>query len=166
MNNVSKSAIVCAALLVVGCATTTGSWKAEPPVMQGGNESFDAKATVACNSHGCNGFELLVKNKTDRTLEVDWNKTRFIAGGQAAGGFMFAGVVYRDRNNSKPSDIVFASGTMSKGIWPNNLVEFNTFPFIEWVHKPMPQGEVGIYLTVVVDGKEISQKLTTIIASK
>jgi len=152
---------IAATILTAGCATTRIVVKAEPTVMQASNEYFETTATPRCGSYGCEAFTLQIKNKTDKNLEVNWNKTLYITRGQTSGGFMFEGVVYKDRNNPKSPDIVFGNGTLSKTIWPNNLVEFSSGKYGGWRNEDMPSGENGIYLTVNVDGKEISQKLVT-----
>ena len=74
---------------------------------------------------------------------------------------MFEGVVYKDRNNPKSPDIVFAKGTFEKTIWPNSLVEYVGGKYTPWKNGMMPPGEHGIYLTVNIDGKEVTQKLVT-----
>lgn len=127
--------------LIVGCATipsqqaTTATSK---PVKYGcdsniqscSNEFYDAHITPVFlkkywGAEGYIGFELTIENKTDEDLELDWNRTLFIQGGRTNGGFMFEDVVYRDRNNPKPPDIIFAGGRFSKQILPSNLVYFS-----------------------------------------
>ena len=71
---------------------------------------------------------------------------------------MFEGIIYRDRNNPKPPDVVFANGKLSKIIYPNNFVHIDEW--VGWHHHPLPFGENGIYLVVNADGQEISKKLT------
>jgi len=120
------------------------------------NEYFSA--TIKASSHyayGFRAFSLFVKNKSNKDLELNWNKTYYIVHGQTSGGFMFEGIVYIDRNDPKSPDIIFSGGTLSKTIWPNNLVEYTSY----WRHEHMPSGENGIYLTVIVDGKEINEKI-------
>ena len=150
-----------AALLSAGCATTRTVVKADPTVMQASNEYFETAAIPQCGSYGCEAFILRIKNKTYRNLEVNWNKTLYVTRGQTSGGFMFEGVVYKDRNSPKSPDIVFGNGTFAKTIWPNNLVEFSSGKYGGWRNESMPSGENGIYLTVNIDGKEITQKLIT-----
>ncbi len=79
---------------------------------------------------------------------------------------MFEGVVYKDRNNQKPPDIVFARGNFLKIIHPNNLVSFASGRYGGWEHSEMPPGENGAYLSVSVDGKEISERLVMQLALK
>jgi len=85
------------------------------------NNYFVADIFPHC-SYGCRSFSLTIENKTDKDIELDWNKTLYISNGTTSGGFMFEGVVYKDRNNPKTPDIIFAKSKFSKTIWPNNLV--------------------------------------------
>lgn len=151
--------------LISGCVTTRYVWKSDPVNRSIENEYFTAEISPAsCDSWGCEAFRLTVKNKTNKNLELNWNKTLYIVHGQTSGGFMFEGVIYKDRNNSKSPDIIFPGGKLSKGIWPNNLVEFSSGRYGGWRHESMPSGENGVYLTVAVDGKEISEKLTIVLS--
>lgn len=105
---------------------------------------------------GYSAFILSVNNKTEKDLEVNWNKTYFIQNGQANGTFMFNGIIYRDRNQLKSNDIVLANSNFTKIIYPNNYVEYDQYG---WMHMGTGLGEQGVYLTVNVDTKEIKQKI-------
>lgn len=148
--------------IVAGCATSTLVVKSDPKVATAKTEYFAVGVTPACDeSRGCNGFHIALQSTTDKNIEINWNKTLYISGGQTNGGFMFAGVVYKDRNQPKAPDIVFAKGLFQKTIWPNNLVDFTSGRYGGWMHGLMPAGENGVYLTVSVDGKEFTGKLVT-----
>jgi len=69
---------------------------------------------------------LTIRNKTNKNIELNWNKTLYITGGQTSGGFMFEGVVYAERNNPKPADLIFGNSTFTKEISPSNLVDYET----------------------------------------
>jgi hypothetical protein len=148
-----------ALLILAGCAPRT-LWVGEPPTASIDNEYFNANLSPTCKSSGCDSFYLSIHSKTNKNIEVNWNKTLFISRGQTSGGFMFEGVVYKDRNNPKPPDIVFGKSRFAKSIWPNNLVHFSSGRYGGWENSPMPPGENGIYLSVIVDGKEINERLT------
>ncbi len=147
--------------LFSGCATTSYVWKSDPVNPSIENEYFGAKISPSCTSWGCSSFILTVTNKTNKNLELNWNKTLYIAHGQTSGGFMFEGVVYKDRNNPKSPDVIFPGGFLTKIIWPNNLVSFTSGRYGGWNHGTMPFGENGVYLTIAVDGKEVNEKIVT-----
>lgn len=164
MKRIVKNFIILIALvtLIEGCGLITSYkyWKSEAIRKSVDNEYFSAKIfTVACDRRGCDAFLLSVKNKTDKALELNWNKTLYIVHGQTSGGFMFEGILYQDRNSPKSPDIIFPNGEFNKRVWPNNLVELSSVTY-GWNNNPMPSGENGVYLTVNVDGKEINEKLT------
>lgn len=102
-------------------------------------------------------FKLSVENKTKKNIEIVWDKTFFVTNGSTSGGFMFDGIIYRDRNNQKPNDIVFGNSTFNRLILPNNLLEY--IASVGWLHKIIPPGETGVYITMIVDGKEINERV-------
>lgn len=141
-------------MLVAGCVFTV--WRSEPEKATVSNKYFTAEIKPVCKGNiGCEAFILTIVNKAESNIEVNWNKTLYISHGQTSGGFMFEGVVYKDRNMAKPPDIVFSNGTLTKAIWPNKLVYFAH----GWDHHRMPSGDNGVYLSVFVDGKEVNERL-------
>ena len=161
-------------VLVVGCATipsqtaTTTSrpvkYSCASNIQTCSNEFYDAYITPIFSkkysgAEGYIGFELAIENKGDEDLELDWNRTLFIQHGRTNGGFMFEGVVYRDRNNPKPPDIIFSGSRFSKQILPSNLVYFSRGSSGGWRHKFMGTGACGISLSIKVDGREVREKM-------
>jgi len=102
-------------------------------------------------------FILTVHNKTAHDLVIDWNSTLFIQNNATSGGFMYAGIVYRDRNQPKPPEIVFPGATITKAIYPNENVFWSSFSHT-WQHGELT-GETGAYLALKVDGKPVREKL-------
>lgn len=150
-------------ILLSGCAgmfPPPAQWQSEPQQASVDNPQFSAQLKPVCGSYGgCEAFVLQIVNKTSKNIEVDWNRTLYISGGQTSGGFMFEGVVYKDRNNPKPPDVVFGNGTFTKTIWPNNLVNYVSGKYGGWQNEGMPQGDNGVYLSLSVDGKDVSERL-------
>lgn len=153
------------ALFLAGCAHV--QFATEPRVLILERDAYKVQVRpagrYALGSY--EGFELSVSNKTDSDIEIVWNKTLFIKDGVTNGGFMFTGVVYEDRNDPKPSDVVFAHDTFSKCIWPCNLVMFTgtsapLLPQNTWWHRTILAGEHGVYLTLKVADHEVHEKLT------
>ena len=134
-------------------------WKSSPDVQQTKNEYFDAEISPVFRFDAYKGFYLKIRNKTAKDLEVDWNKTFYIQDGSRNGVFMFEGIPYAKRKDPKPPDIIPPSSTFSKEIFPSNLAYFSSLAKA-WVHEAMKPGENGTHLTVKVDGKEITEKLT------
>lgn len=152
-------------ILVSGCFKTIYVWKSEPSKRSVDNEFFIAEISPeACDVLGCAAFRLSIKNKTNMSLEVNWNKTLYIFQNQTFGNFMFKEVSYKERDNPRPPDVISPGGELLKSIWPNNLIGFFGGKYNGWGHKPMPSGENGIYLTVVVEGREINEILTVVLS--
>lgn len=140
MRTIKLLCIVFIFSLLFGCAglDSRPPWKSTPNQAIADTSIFRATITPACTGYGCSGFVLSIKNKTDKNLELDWNKTLYVSGGQTSGGFMFEGVVYKDRNNPKTPDVIFGNSSLIKAIWPNNLVNFRSGKYGGWVNESMP----------------------------
>jgi hypothetical protein len=160
-------------LLVLGCATLPTKedikYEAIPETQTAINEFYEARLTPrhfvwGILWKGWTAFQLTILNKTGQDLELDWNRTLFIHRGETKGGFMFEGVVYKDRNNPKPPDIIFANSNFSKIISPNSLVQFSSG--IGWFHEGMGLGEHGVLLSIKAQGREIRGKLTIRVVEK
>jgi len=146
-------------VFIAGCAgmfPPPAQWKSEPNRATVENAQFKVILEPILVRTGYRAFVFSIINKTDRNIEINWNKTLYIRGGQTSGGFMFAGVVYKDRNNPKPPDIVFGNNKCDKGLLPNILVDYHSR---KWRHYSMPQGENGVYLSLLIDGKEVNEHL-------
>ena len=121
------------------------------------NKHFAAKIVpIECTTYGCRSFVLTVTNKTNKNLEINWNKTLYIADSQTSGGFMFPGTRFLDRDNPKLPDIVLPNGQLTKELIPSRLVRYVS----SWSHDPMGPGEHGVFLTVIVNQIEISEAMT------
>lgn len=103
----------------------------------------------------CDHFVLSIKNNSSQDYFIDWNNSYYLQNGQYNGGFYFAGIVIKDRNNPKSDDIILPESTITKEIYPNILTEFYTNQLtqvVDWKKKGFPLGENGVYLTIK-DGK-------------
>ncbi|WP_456406715.1 hypothetical protein [Thiolapillus sp.] len=114
----------------------------------------------------CKAYLLTILNNTNKDIELDWNKTLYISSGKTSGGFMFEGVLYKDRNNRKPPDIIFPGQEFSKKIYPNKLVDYTSGKYGGWVHYPIPAGENGAYVTLRIGEEEINKRLIVNITRK
>jgi hypothetical protein len=147
-----------------GCAATGMNviYQSVPEVQRAENEVFKvALRPVQTNKMGSifyTSFDLTIQNKTNGDLELIWDKTLYIEDGVTKGGFMFEGVVFKDRNRPKPPDIVFAGSQFSKTIYPNVYVTYerNLGWYNKTINKP---GEVGAYVTIRAKDKELHEKL-------
>jgi len=147
-------------LILIGLTGCAGVYYSVPVKTNISNENKYFIATIKPTNPsmvaGYSAFILNIKNKTDKDLEVDWNKTYYIKNGQSKGTFMFEGIIFRDRNQPKAPDVVFANSEFSKLIFPNNYVHYDKYG---WTHWGTGTGKQGVYLTINVDGKAVKQRI-------
>ncbi len=155
---------------VFGCGGAPSKqfvWHSSPNNPTVENDYFRAQIVPSsCTQWGCRGFALTLFNLTESNLELNWNKTLYVHNNQTSGGFMFEGVVYRERNNPKSPDIIFSKGVLRKEIFPNNLVDFSSGKYGGWRHQPLPEGENGVFVTISVNGREISEKVSLFLSRR
>ncbi len=156
-------------IVLTACAPTKKikNWVSSPSVQKGGNKSFEARfEPLKGDKKFFVSFRLSVMNKTDKNLNIDWNKTRFIYKGRPYGGFVFYGINPADIKNSIPPDLIAPGQLFSKEIFPANLVAFT--PIREEVLNkkgrgiypgPIPAGENGISLVILQGEQEIVDKI-------
>jgi len=149
---------LCSVVVAVSCVRKYVC-KSEPNLQQVSNEYFDATIAPVFILDGYKGFALTIHNKTSKDLEVDWNKSFYIYDGETQGGFLFPGMRAGDRNKPKPPDIISYYSSLTKEIFPGNLSQFSQIAGAT-VYEPMKAGENGVHLTIKVEGKEITEKLT------
>ena len=151
-----------------GCAAPK-TWVSSPEIENVSNPYYQAEFEPLKRGHEFFvSFLLSVTNRTDKNLEIDWNKTRYILNGRNYGSFVFKGIDPADvRNSAIPPDIIPARGGFSKVISPYKLLarapirdsgktasETSIHPGI------LPNGKNGIVLVVRQNGKEIVEKMT------
>ena len=120
-------------------------------------------------------FHLTVTNKSNKDLQIDWNKTRYLYNGKPYGVFVFKGIEPKDiKNRTIPPDVIRPEATFSKEIAPYKLLARAPIrgrskagtdePAI--TPGPIPAGESGILLVVRQAGKQIVEKMTVSIKEK
>jgi len=144
--------------LITGCTRAPWVIKSTPPTRTISSEYYDITITPIGyrDGSGFYGFDLKITNKTNEDFELIWDKTYYLLHGQTSGGFYFGGIFYREVNEHKQNDIIFSKQTFQNLISPSCLVYF----YRGWSRKVFPNGENGIYLTMLINGKEIREKLT------
>jgi hypothetical protein len=125
------------------------------------NHCFDASIEPSPSyPKGYTSFLLTVKNKTERDLTIDWNRSFYIRDGATKGGL--------DNRNRCPSgkkdpDTIFPQGVFSTYVFPDVLL------VEEWMgcdHDYLPVGDNGVMLSVTCEGKEIREKMNVRIRPK
>ena len=105
---------------------------------------------------------------------MDWNKTLYLKNGKARGMFMYEGMRFVDRYDRRNPDIIYPKSDFYKHIMPSMLARrnYNYIPTAmdglvltsggEWYFASMKKGTHGVFLIMVVDGKEMSENLYVI----
>jgi hypothetical protein len=148
-------------LLLASCSQKR-VWVSTPPNRTLDSPSFAvALEPIQKDAEYFNWFRLTVTNKTDREMEIDWNRTRYLYNGKEAGVFVFAGVGPEAvKNATIPAAVIRGGDDLSRDIAPFSLIAFtplrdqsidtenqNILPGL------IPAGENGIFLVIRQKGK-------------
>ncbi|MBW1696243.1 MAG: hypothetical protein JRH18_03360 [Deltaproteobacteria bacterium] len=159
---------ICFVLItVIGNCSKIRIWTSSPVIQIIENDYFEAELEPALkmDEKFFDAFRLVVRNKSDRNLVIDWVKTRYIYEGKITGGFAFKGLA-ADNINRPPAVTVSAGETFERMIWPVKLIGFERLRSSNVKAGEsglnlglLPAGENGILLVVSVDDKEIREKI-------
>lgn len=148
------SAAVIVALLS-GCVTVPTKY-INPPTSTINNDFVTGTLMAMCDEPTeCNTFDLKLENKTDETLEIDWNRSYYINNGKADGGLYFNGIIVAQRNNPRPPDIILPKSSFQKSLVPNKHLELALFPLAHWKTKDFEGNSHGVYVTLKSGAKEV-----------
>jgi hypothetical protein len=150
--------VVLSIVLAMGGCAPKNLWKSTPNLQQASNEFFVATISPIYIFDAYKGFILTVHNHTPGNIEIDWSNTFYVYDGKKEGGFWFEGIPYKDRKKPVPPDTI-PGVFFTKEIYPEQLITLSQLAGT-FVHEDMKPGENGVYLTVKVDGKPISETLT------
>ncbi|MGE5239171.1 MAG: hypothetical protein ACM3ON_10235 [Chloroflexota bacterium] len=166
----SLLALALVVLVAGGCAPSK-TWTSRPAVQAADTDVFRAELEpLRGDGAFYDSFRLAVRNKTERTIDLDWNETRYIHDGRELGVFGFKGVPARDQMKElkkRPPESIGPEGTLTKVICPWKATAYS--PVTHDDVRPgesgfscgiLPKGENGISLVIRVDGKEVRQRVT------
>ena len=166
-----KQVIACSIIFVLlipfGCAPTK-IWTSTPASSTVENQYFSAQFMPLRNDKNfINQFRLVIWNKSDSVLEVDWSGIRYIYKGRRYGRFIFEGLDENNVNNPPP-DIVPVGGNLLKIIAPVKLIAWkplksDTRSMPAFSAGPVMEGESGIALVVNQNGHVIRETITVTI---
>jgi hypothetical protein len=176
MNNYKRFALIfvmgVALLLSTACATPK-IWISSPVIQTAGNPHYEAKIEPLKDGNKFFvSFRLVVINRTDKNMAVDWNETRYMHNDRTHGVFVFEGIRPEDiKKLTIPADKIVSGQSFSKVISPFKLLA--RAPIKDrYTDKPvispgiMPIGKNGIYLVVRQNGNEITEKMSVNIKEK
>lgn len=122
------------------------------------DKSVDVSFKPIVGNYMYKSFDLTIKNKTNKDIKLIWDETFFIENGSTNGKFMFAGVRYVNRDDSKTPDIILANSTFTKEVYPNAKVLQNVIGG-GWGHAKIEDGEYGAYVTLQIGNQKKNIKV-------
>jgi len=153
-------------IFLAGCATGPNTtWKSAPEIQKTFSDCCEVQLEPVTSGKGpfFDSFHLVVKNKTEKDLEIDWNRTRYVESGIRHGGFVWQGIdPDQVRDASVPPDIISPGNTFSRIIFPHKKIAYAPGYQRGWKLQGglIPEGENGIDLVVRQNGKVIRHRIT------
>jgi len=158
--------------MATGCAPTLVSIST-PEIQTVENSYYAAQfEPLGEGKNYFDNFRLKLANKTQKDLEIDWNKTRYIYNGRDIGVFVFKGIKPENiKNSTIPPDTIPAGQSFTKDISPLKLVAREPLTGKgakagKITSGPIPAGESGIFLFIRQNGNTIKEKITVRITEK
>jgi hypothetical protein len=164
-----KNAGLILALLLVfltACAPDpTIIWKSTPEIQMTSSDCCEAQLEPVTSGKRSffDAFRLMVTNRTDKDLEIDWNRTRYVESGIRHGGFVWQGIDPKQvREASVPPDIIPPGKTFSRVIYPHKKIAYAPGYQKGWELQGglLPEGENGIDLVVTQNGQVTRHRIT------
>jgi hypothetical protein len=158
--------------MATGCAPTLISIST-PEIQTVENSYYTAQfEPLSEGKNYFDNFRLRVINKTQKNLEIDWNKTRYLYNGRDIGGFVFEGIKPENiKNLTIPPDIIPAGQSFTKNITPLKLLAREPITGKgakagKITSGPIPTGKNGIFLFIKQNGNSIKEKISVKISEK
>ena len=162
-------------LVTAGCAKEQ-IYNSLPPMQTVSTSAFEVQLEPlrAEGYSYYNQFRYQFINKTDGDLIIDWSETFYLRNGKKYGHFGWVGLTFEElREVKEQPDITIAAGkTDGIVIFPMKLIGWKeegvrmkaTTPEAGFTNTPLPEGENGMSIAVLKDGKllrkTISVKIT------
>ncbi len=113
-------------IFLAGCASSHNiTWKSSPEIQKTISDCCEVQLEPITSGKGpfFDSFHLVVKNKSDKDLEIDWNRTRYVESGIRHGGFVWQGIDPEQvKDASVPPDIISPGNTFSRIIFPHKKI--------------------------------------------
>ena len=161
-------------LVLIGCAQVR-VYSSSPSIQRVSNEVFNAEfePQLAEGRHYFNAFRLVITNKTDKNLDLDWSKTYYLLNGSKTGQFGWEDMTFDELEGIKSQPVVTinSGNTLSTVVFPLKLIAYHEdirgssvkptdrsekrfYPGV------IPEGESGINLYLKQNGKILQERIT------
>jgi len=157
-------------LVLTGCAKEQ-IYSSSPPLQTASTSSFEVKLEPlkAEGYDYYNRFRYQFTNKTNGDLIIDWSETFYLRNGKKYGHFGWEGLTFEQlREVKEEPKITIAAGTKDAiEIFPAKLIGWKeegvrmkaTTPEAGFTLTPLPEGENGMSIAVLKDGKLLRKKI-------
>ena len=163
-------AVAIFALVLSGCAKEQ-IYSSSPPLQTVSTSDFEAKLEPlkAEGYNYYNRFRFQFTNKTNGDLVIDWSETFYLRNGKKHGNFGWEGLTFEQLRDVKeePKITMAAGKTDTAEIFPGKLIGWKeegvrmkaTTPEAGFTLTPLPEGENGMSIAVLKDGKLLRKKI-------
>ena len=157
-------------LVSAGCAKEQ-IYQSSPPMQTVSTQHYEVKLEPlrAEGYNYYNKFRYQFTNKTNGDLIIDWSETFYLRNGKKYGHFGWIGLTFEElREIKEEPNITIAPGeTDSSEIFPLKLMGWKeegvrmkaTTPEAGFTNTPLPEGENGMSIAVLKDGKLLRKKI-------
>jgi hypothetical protein len=161
--------------ILAGCAQVR-VYSSNPAIRNVSNVYYDAEfePQLAEGRHYFNAFRLVITNKTDKDLVLDWTKTYYLLNGRRNGQFGWDEMSFEQLQGIKDQPLVTIrpENTLSTVVFPLKLIAWEQYrrggsgrqqdskPEESFYPGVLPEGESGISLYVKQANKVIQERLT------
>jgi len=171
--------ILLAGSLVTGCAIVK-VYTSDPAVQIADSADYhiEVEAQQQAGKHYFDDFRLIVINKTDSEMKIDWSQSYYLLNGRKHGKLGWKGMSADQLKEVKKAPLVPIKGgnTFSQIIFPLKLIGWEglrsksaqTDPRLKSGFYPgiLPAGKNGIELALILNGKTVLERLTITIVMK
>ena len=171
MKKMSTGVIFFVLLVLAGCAKEQ-IYSSNPPMQAVSTSSFEVKLEpVKAEGYDYyNRFRFQFTNKTNGDLVIDWSETFYLRNGKKYGRFGWEGLTFEQlREVQEEPEITIAAGkTDATELFPVRLIGWKeegvrmkaSTPEAGFTLTPLPEGENGMSIAVLKDGKLLRKKIT------
>jgi hypothetical protein len=161
--------------ILAGCAQVR-VYSSNPASQSISNAYYDAEfePQLAEGMRYFNAFRLVITNKTDKDLILDWSKTYYLLNGRRNGQFGWDEMTFEELRGIKGQPLVTIrpENTHSNVVFPLKLIAWEEYtrggtrkqdskPEESFYPGVIPEGESGISLYIKQDDKVIQERITT-----
>jgi len=162
--------VVLIALAMAGCAKEQ-IYSSVPPLQTVSTSDFEAKLEPlkAEGYNYYNQFRYQFINKTNGDLIIDWSETFYLRNGKRNGHFGWVGLTFEElREIKEQPDISIPAGKTDEVVlFPLKLIGWKeegvrlkaTTPEAGFTNTPLPEGENGMSIAVIKDGKRLRKRI-------